>query len=285
MATTHKNEPKSNGKNTVLRPLNIVTRTAGGATAVSATPEQRPLIIRRGRRQVTEAAAKKINAQAEAAQKRANALAERAQRQATLAAEKQAEADRLVQEAADRDRTERERVQREQEERAAMQRDSVSASGSKTVPVVVMTPEIDATIKKMTKDFDRFFGEVEEKYGIKFHFSSTENVPGEPTLVKRGFISARLRGDLPVEKKSISVPTTDLAAQRSELRWMKHYRDVNLPQNWLNKEIHIKEDPNTYIIAGLRGKAHHIVLRNKESGDTFTVPNENFKKMLDKSVA
>jgi hypothetical protein len=260
-----------------------VTRTAGGATAVAATPEQRPLIIRRTRRQVSEAAAKKVTAQADKNQKRANSLAERAKRLQAQADEKNAEAARLLREAEERDRAEREATQREADEQERIARDSVT--GSKTVPVVALTPEIDATIQKVTKDFFRFFADIEDKYGIKFHFSSTENVPGEPTLVKRGFISARLRGDLPVEKKSISVPTTDLAAQRSELRFMKFYREVGLTPQWLNKEVHIKEDPNTYIVAGLRGKAHHIVLRNKETGDTFTVPNENFKKMLDKSVA
>lgn len=281
MATTQKN---SGGKNAVLKPLNLVARSVRGNTSTDvATPERPVIITRRTRRQVTAARVQHELEQANKAQKRAESMAERVKRAEARAAEKRAEAERIQQEAEQREREEREAAARAEAERASIAKDSVS--GSKTVPAVAMTPEIEANIGKITKDFNRFFGELEAKYGVKFTFASTDTVPGEPTLVKRGFISARLRGDLPVEKRAVQQPASDLSVHRSEARFMKFYREVGLNPSWLNKEVRVKDDPNTYIVSGLRGKAHAIVLRRKDTGDIFTVPHEDFKKLLDKSVA
>lgn len=284
MATTHKIEPKSQGgKNTVLKPLNIVARSTGGNISTGATTGEVPVLIkRRTRRQVSDAAIKKNMELAEKAQKRADAAKARADRQAALATQKMQEAEQIRLDTERREQEEREAAQRAQEERERIARDSVSApsTGPTTVPAVAMTPEIDMMLRKVTKDFEKLFTDIESKYGIQFNFASTDTVSGEPTLVKRGFISVRLRGDLPVEKKSIPVAANDLSIHRSEARFMKFYREVGLNPGWLNKEVKIKDDPNTYIVSGLRGKAHSIVLRRKDNGDMFTVPHEDFKKSL-----
>jgi hypothetical protein len=283
MATTHKIEPNSQGgKNTVLKPLNIVARSNGGNMSQGATTGEVPVLIkRRTRRQVSDAAIKKNMELAEKAQKRADAAKARAERQAALATEKVKQAEQIRLDAERREQEEREAAQRAQEDRERIARDSVSASrGTTTVPAVAMTPEIGTMLKRVTREFEKLFDDLADKYGVQFQFASTDNVSGEPTLVKRGFISVRLRGDLPTEKKSIPVAANDLSVARSEARFMKFYKMIGLTPDLFNKEVRIKDDPHTYIVSGLRGKSHAVVLRRKDNGEMFTVPHGDFKKSL-----
>jgi hypothetical protein len=283
MATTpqQNNTPATTGKNTVMRPLNIVTRSVGGNTKQAGQPAI--TIKKRAKRQLSQAAIAKQLAQAEQAQKRADNAARRkreaeeAERKALAAAEaNRQEAERLEREAQEAEL----RAQREAEEQEAIRQDSVSKPS--TVHAVPMTPDIEVTLKRIKRDFETFFKDIEGKYGYHFQWSNTDTVSGEPTLVKRGFVAIRIRGDVPTEKRAIATPTTDLAAQRSELRFMKFHKDLGLNPGLLNKEVRIKDDNNTYIFSGLRGKANSIVLKRKDNGDLFLVPNEDFKKILDK---
>lgn len=64
------------------------------------------------------------------------------------------------------------------------------------------------------------------------------------------------------------------------MRFMQFYKEAGLTPAWLNKEVKIKDDPNTYILTGLRGKAHSIVLRKKDTDEAFTMSAQDFKKSL-----
>lgn len=272
MATTQK---VNGGRNVVLKPLTTIGKPL--------TPR-----VRRTSEQVTKAKVQRELDQAEKAMKRANALAASVKRAQERAAKSQEKAAQLQAEADQREREAQEAAQRAQAEQAAIQSgakgngDVSVTKGSKTIPAVQMTPEIEKMIKNITKDFGQFFEHLEQKYGVMFDYAETDaSGKAVPTLVKRGFISVRLRGNLPATKVEVEhASNTDLTRFREQARFMQFYKEVGLTQSWLNREVTIKDDPNTYIVSGLRGKAHSVVLRRKDDGQAYTMSAADLKASI-----
>jgi hypothetical protein len=261
MATTQQRKPTTGGnKNAVvLKPLNL-NRTGG------------PRI----RRTTTQVLSAKVQAQknlAEKAQQRADALAARQLRAQQRAQRALDEAQRIEQEAATKAQEAKDREQREREQQAAIQAGEAPRTTS-TVPVVPKTPQIERMLKDITKDFKTFYAHMREKYGVEFEGT-------DPELVKRGYISVKMRGFLAPQIAPVEVTSSDTGVAREAVRFMQFYKTVGLTPAWLNKEVKIKDDPNTYVLTGLRGKAHAIVLRRKDDQtQAFTMPATDFKKVL-----
>jgi hypothetical protein len=131
---------------------------------------------------------------------------------------------------------------------------------------------ITAVMKKIGADFNQFYKTLDETYGVKFSGTT-------PKMVKRGFISMKLRGELSPRRLAIET-VTPTGIAREAVRFMAFYKQAGLTPQWLNKEIHIKDDPATYTVSGLRGKSHSIVLRKVGTNEAFTMSPIDFKKSL-----
>jgi hypothetical protein len=254
MATTQKS---NGGSNAVLKPLNL-----GKAVGLRA---------RRTPQQVLQSRIKKQQDLAEKAKTRAELLGQRqlrAQQRAEAAAQRakdvQAEAERKAAEA-------RERAEAEAAEQAAIKAGETPRAS--TVPVIEKTPQIERMLKDLAKDFTKFYQHCQEAYGIQFEGT-------EPELVKRGYISIKMRGYMAPQKKPVETTASETGVAREAVRFMQFYKQVGLTPAWLNREVKIKDDPHTYVLTGLRGKAHAIVLRRKDTNDAFAVNATDFKKML-----
>lgn len=230
----------------------------------------------RVRRSTSQVLAAKVAAQtnlAAKAQQRADALATRQLRAQQRAQRALDEAQRIEQEAQERAQEEAARKTREATERAAIQAGEAPRTTS-TVPVVAKTPQIEKMLKDINKDFKTFYAHMLEKYGIEFEAT-------EPELVKRGYISLKMRGHLKPTIAPVEVTSSDTGVAREAVRFMQFYKTVGLTPAWLNKEVRIKDDPNTYVLTGLRGKAHAVVLRRKDDqNQAFTMAAADFKKVL-----
>jgi hypothetical protein len=260
MATTQKSTPKSNGGSNavVLKPLNL-----GKAVGLRArrTPQQ----VLQSRIQKQEQLAEKAKVRAELLAQRQLRAQQRAEAATQRAKDVQAEADRKAAEA-------REREANEAAQRAAIQAGEAPRQAS-TVPVIEKTPQIERMLKDLSKDFAKFYQHCQDTYGIEFEGT-------DPELVKRGYISIKMRGYLKPQKKPVETTASDTGVAREAVRFMQFYKQVGLTPAWLNREVKIKDDPHTYVLTGLRGKAHSIVLRRKDTNDAFAVSATDFKKML-----
>lgn len=263
MATAQSNKPK-NGNAVVLKPLNI-GRALG-------QPRQR-----RTSEQVQASRIARQKMLAEKANLRASALEERQKRARERAALATQRASQIQAEAEQRQRELHEAAAREVQERASLQADSQRtfnpSSAPKTTAVVPKTPHIEQTLKKIGKDFEKFYQHIYDTYGVQFSGTT-------PNLVKRGFVSMKLRGELEPQKRAIEPTASATGVAREAVRFMQFYKEAGLTPAWLNKEVKIKDDPNTYILTGLRGKAHSIVLRKKDTEEAFTMSAQDFKKSL-----
>lgn len=262
MATTQQDKPKNGGKNAVvLKPLNLNTlkpRVRRTSTQVLASRVQKQLNL------------------AEKAQQRADNLAARQQRALERAQEAQQAAQAAQDEAERKQREAQERDAAQAAERAGIQAGERSRSGSTTVPVIEKTPQIDKMLKELTKDFRKFFDHVQEKHGVTIDFFG-----GEPELVKRGYISMKMRGEMSPQTKVIAEPApSDTGVAREAVRFMLNCKQIGLTAAWLNKEVKLKGDDHTYRLTGLRGKANSIVLRRVDNGMGFTMNAADFKKAL-----
>jgi hypothetical protein len=259
MATTQSNKPR-NG-NAVMKPLNL-----GGA--FNSQPRHR-----RTTEQVNSARVARQLELAQKAQVRAdnlNARQQRATERAALATQRAAE---IQAEAERKAREQKEAAAREEQERANLQADSQRTTTMKSTPVVAKTPQIDQVLRKIGKEFDTFYEHLYQQYGVQFTGT-------EPNLVKRGFVSMKLRGELEPQKRAIEPTASATGVAREAVRFMQFYKEAGLTPTWLNKEVKMKDDPNTYILTGLRGKAHSIVLRKKDTNEAFTMSAQDFKKSL-----
>jgi type II secretory pathway pseudopilin PulG len=259
MATT-----QSNKNAVVLKPLNV-GRALG-------QPRQR-----RSSDQVQASRIARQNMLAEKANKRAAALEERQKRARERAALATQRAQEIQAEAEQKQREQQEAAAREAQERTALQTDSQRtihmSSSPKTTAVVPKTPHIEQTLKKIDKDFQKFYQHIFDTYGVQFTGTT-------PNLVKRGFVSMKLRGELEPQKRAIEPTASATGVAREAVRFMQFYKEAGLTPAWLNREVKIKDDPNTYVLTGLRGKAHSIVLRKKDTDEAFTMSAQDFKKSL-----
>jgi hypothetical protein len=264
MATTQQVKPNG-GKNAVLKPLNIGPK-AGFRT-------------RRSSDQVLQAKITRQQALADKAQKRAKTLAatmQRAQERAAAAAKK---AQEIAEEAARKEREEQERQAAEAAQQAAIangQPVQAEAPRTTTVMAVERTPEVEKLLKNVAKDFDKFFKHLYDTYAVRVEAEG-------PELVKRGYISLKLRGYMQPQRRPVETAASqsETGVAREAVRFMQHYKTVGLTPAWLNKEVRVKDDPHTYLVTGLRGKAHHVVLRRKDDpAQAFTIPSADFKKVL-----
>lgn len=263
MATTQQDKPKNgNGKAVVtgLRPLNLNT----AKTRVRRTSDQ-----------VLASRIKKQTDLAEKAANRAKLLAQRQERQAERARAALEEAERIEQAAKQKREDVERRAQEDRDRQAAIAAGETPRSS--TVPVVAKTPQIEKMLTDLQGDFDHFYEYVKEKYGVTFEGTT-------PELVKRGYISVKMRGSLTPQMNEVSAPVSDTGVAREAVRFMQFYKEVGLTPAWLNKEVRLKDDEHTYILSGLRGKAHAIVLRRKDTQQAFTMSSEDFKKALQEEV-
>jgi hypothetical protein len=264
MATTQQTKPNFGGQNAVvLKPLNL--GTVGG------------LRTRRTSEQVLQAKIKRQQDLAEKAQKRAQLFQQRQERAAQRAAKAEEKAREIAEAAVRKQQEEADQRAAEEAQRAAIQSGAdVHAAESKpsTIMVVEKTPEVEKTLKDITRDFDRFYKHIFDTYGVQFEGTV-------PELVKRGYISVKMRGYLQPQRKPVEPTSTDTGIAREAVRFMQFYKTVGLTPAWLNKEVRIKDDSNIYVLTGLRGKAHSVVLRRKDDpAQAFTIAAADFKKVL-----
>lgn len=271
MATTQQPEKPTNGNGKAvvvgLRPLNLNT----------AKP--------RVRRTSDQVVASRILKQTNLAEKAANRAKLLAQRQARAAERAQAaleEATRLEEAAKQKQLEAEQRAAQQVAERESISRGEMPRKASSTVNVIEKTPDIEAKIENIEKDFTKFFGYLRDTYDVEFSFGSD----GTPELVKRGYISIKARGYLaPMKKDVTAVASSDTGVAREAVRFMQFYKEVGLTPAWLNKEVQLRDDDATYTVSGLRGKAHAIVLRRKDTGQAFTMTATDFKKSLREEYA
>lgn len=271
MASTQKNgngnDKKQPNNHNILRPLNI------GPHGAHRQP-------RRSSEEARQSRIDKEKKQAEKALKRANKLAELQAVALKRAEEAKKRAESIAAEEERKRKEAEEKAKAEAEQRQKLEADSKrrseatseeSTSGDET-PVKV-DAEMQQTLTNIGKEFQKFFSYIQQAYGITFSGP-------EPALVKRGFISVKMRGDLPATKNKIEVSDNPMGAGREAARFMAFYKQVGLDPSWLNKEFNIKDDPNKYMLTGLRGKAHSVVLRKVGTNEAFTMSPDNFKKII-----
>jgi hypothetical protein len=130
-----------------------------------------------------------------------------------------------------------------------------------------------ALIKKLSHDFKQFANYVRDAYGVRFTYEG-------PNLVKRGFISVKMKGELAPRRQTIEKTTSPTSVAREAVRFIQFHKEVGLTPDYLNREVRLKDDPATYMVTGLRGKAHAIVLRKVGTEEAFTMSPNDFKLAL-----
>jgi hypothetical protein len=236
------------------------------ASALGTTVPLQPFKQTRTRRSSDVVRQERVNREldlAKKAHKRAELLAARQKRALERAAEAQTRAEELA---------------------AAPVPTKAGEAEHNVPPAERNSPEMKKKVAAVRKDFATFMKEMKEKHGIRLEFSDHADM----TVVKRGFISIRMRGFFDngitnvTGRKIGKAGDHDIGVIREQARFLQYHKLIGLPMMVLNKELTFPNDNNTYVVTGLRGKSHLVVLRNKVTREPFTVTADDLKAAMKK---
>lgn len=133
----------------------------------------------------------------------------------------------------------------------------------------------EAAVKGFSIDIKTFFGDMTAKYGFHIDYQ-------EPKMTKRGFISGKFKAELMPMLVPLGVRTQSVVARETG-RFLQFYRQLGLQPNLLGKEVSLSGEEGVYVVAGLRGKGHDIVLQKAGTSESYTMAQEDFKRSFSAS--
>lgn len=178
----------------------------------------------------------------------------------------------------------RERAQRLAAEAAAAQAD-LAKTEERVHRIEAATPteaasqaigaNAEAAVKGFGTDIKSFFDGMTKKYGFHIDYQ-------EPKMTKRGFISGKFKAELMPTLVPLGVRPQSVVARETG-RFLQFYRQLELQPNLLGKEVMLSGEEGTFVVAGLRGKGHDIVLQKAGTSESYTMAQEDFKRSFSAS--
>ena len=128
----------------------------------------------------------------------------------------------------------------------------------KTQNSTKQTPALisNAALKALTSDINAFLADLGKKHGI-------ELAAADGFVSKRGLVSINVKGGKGINLKKFKIePKPKNGETLPEFRMRVHCKQVGLSKSLLGTTV--KLGKKQYVVKGLRGKAHNVLLENKQ---------------------